>query len=61
MNGTPAPVQIASALYDELDHLIDRALDACARGDRGAAVLLASAVTSKTGTLDRALRRAGIL
>lgn len=48
-------------LYDELEVLIERALDACARGDLECAVLLGSAAVQKTGSLDRQLRRAGLL
>ena len=47
--------------YDELEALIERALDAIARGDREGAILLSSAVVQKTSALDRRLQRAGLL
>lgn len=47
--------------YDDLDALIEQALDAIARGDRARAILLSSAVVQTTSALDRRLQRAGLL
>ena len=47
--------------YDDLDALIEQALDAIASGDRARAILLSSAVVQTTSALDRRLQRAGLL